>query len=171
VDRPSDEQISRWYPRLFRTALRLTGSAEDAADLTQQTFLLALDRWGQFDGRSLPTTWLHSVLINCVRDWTRRRAVRGTVQIDEWSLLAIADGAHEGRAAMETRESLAALRQAIADLPDAVRHALVITVIDGYSYVEAARMLNEPVGTIASRVHDARGRLRSALQAAEGGVQ
>ena len=77
VDRPSDEQVELWYPRLFRTALRMTGSVDVASDLTQQAFCKALARWGRFDGRSLPTTWLHSILTNCVRDWVRQKAAEG----------------------------------------------------------------------------------------------
>ena len=44
VKRPTEEQLSRWYPRLYRTALRLTGDPSDAADLTQQAFCNALGR-------------------------------------------------------------------------------------------------------------------------------
>jgi RNA polymerase sigma-70 factor (ECF subfamily) len=163
VNRPSEQQVSAWYPRLFRTALRLTGSAEDAADLTQQAFCKALGTWDRFDGAALATTWLHKILLNCIRDWARRRAVRNAPQIEEWNLLPATDDAPESREGIEKREEGAAVRKAVEGLPGDVRSALVATVIDGYSYAEAAELLQVPVGTIASRVYRARTLLRAAM--------
>jgi RNA polymerase sigma factor (sigma-70 family) len=163
VNRPSEQQVTAWYPRLFRTALRLTGSAEDAADLTQQAFCKALGTWDRFDGAALATTWLHQILLNCVRDWARRRAVRNAPQVEEWDLLPANDDTPEGREGIEKQEEGAAVRKAVEGLPGDVRSALVATVIDGYSYAEAAELLQVPVGTIASRVYRARTILRAAM--------
>ena len=66
MKRPNDEQINMWYPRLFRTALRMTGQVEIAGDLTQQAFCNALNKWELFEGKVLPTTWIHQILVNCV---------------------------------------------------------------------------------------------------------
>jgi len=161
--RPSEQQVAAWYPRLFRTALRLTGSAEDAADLTQQAFCKALGTWDRFDGAALATTWLHQILLNCVRDWARRRAVRNAPQVEEWDLLPAIDDTPDGREGLEKQEQGAAVRKAVEELPGDVRSALVVTVIDGYSYAEAAELLQVPVGTIASRVYRARTLLRTAM--------
>ncbi|MFP3937199.1 MAG: RNA polymerase sigma factor [Phycisphaerae bacterium] len=83
---PSEEQVRRWYPRLFATALRLTGNEADAADLTQQTFCSALDKWHSFDGRCLATTWLHGILMNRFRDWLRGRTRKQHRPLDVWAL-------------------------------------------------------------------------------------
>jgi RNA polymerase sigma-70 factor, ECF subfamily len=163
VHRPSEEEIVRWYPRLFRTALRLTGSDEDAADLTQQTFCQALGRWDRFDGTSQPTTWLHRILVNCVRDWARRRVLRKTDSVDAWDLVPMAPDEPGQPAELEKREQAAAIRRAVETLPPPLRYALVATIMDGYSYQEAAEMLEVPVGTIASRVHEARERVKTFL--------
>ncbi|KKK83944.1 hypothetical protein LCGC14_2788310, partial [marine sediment metagenome] len=90
MERPSEEQIAAWYPRLFRTALRLTGNREDSADLVQQAFCKALGSWEQFNGNCLPTTWLHGILVNCVRDRLRRHARRPVEDVDEWALAEMA---------------------------------------------------------------------------------
>jgi RNA polymerase sigma-70 factor, ECF subfamily len=168
VDQPSEEEIVRWYPRLFRTALRLTGSTEDAADLTQQAFCQAIDKWKAFDGASQPTTWLHQILVNCVRDWARRRAVRATEPVDQWDVVPLVHNAPSQHDDLERREQLGSLRQAVETLTPPLRQALVITVLDGYSYQEAAEMLNVPPGTIASRVHQAREQLRKFLNPTTG---
>jgi RNA polymerase sigma-70 factor (ECF subfamily) len=162
VTRPTNEQIGAWYPRLFRTALRLTGSHDDASDLTQQAFLKALGGWESFDGRSLPTTWLHRILVNCVTDWRRKLSSGPSQAIDEWALV-LADGDSTGRR-QDMQEPMQHLRQAIEELPVALRSAFVATVVDGYTYEEAAGVLKVPVGTIGSRVHEARKQLRTVMQ-------
>ena len=55
---PNDEQIAVWHASLFRTALRMTGRAEDAADLTQLAFSKALNAWDQFEAHAKPIAWL-----------------------------------------------------------------------------------------------------------------
>ncbi len=158
---PTPEEIASWYPRLYRTAVRLTGSQDDAADVTQQAFLQALGGWRHFDGRAVATTWLHRILVNCVRDWQRRRA-RDTAPVDVW---AVVPAGHEGGLAddADRRERLDRLRNAIRDLPDTLRPAFVITVLDGYTYKEASDLLDIPVGTVASRVFEARRIVREVM--------
>lgn len=160
---PTEEQIASWYPRLYRTALRLTGSAEQAADLTQEAFCRALDGWDGFNGEALPTTWLHCILLNCVRDCDRRRKVRSGEPLNEWSLAVVTDRPAEQ---LEKREQLDRLRQVIEELPAALRPAFVATVLDGCTYQEAGELLSVPAGTIASRVHEARKKLSAAMQEA-----
>ncbi|MHC4561537.1 MAG: RNA polymerase sigma factor [Planctomycetota bacterium] len=158
-----------WYPRLFRTALRLTGSEQDADDMTQQAFCKALSSWDRFDGRCQPLTWLHSILLNCVRDAMRRRVTRQATSLDEWAIPAFA-GFDECVAEGAVRqEELRALRNAIEQLGSPVRQAFVATVLDGYSYRQAAEMLDVPVGTISSRVYQARQELKSAMIGLFGG--
>ncbi|MCK4624446.1 MAG: sigma-70 family RNA polymerase sigma factor [Phycisphaerae bacterium] len=86
MDRLSEKQVAMYYPRLFRTALRLTVSRDDSADLTQQAFCKALSYWERFDGRCRPATWLHGILLNCVRDWFRMKARRNTEEFQEWAV-------------------------------------------------------------------------------------
>jgi len=162
VNRPSEDEIAAWYPRLLRTALRLTGSPDDASDLTQQAFCRAIGAWDSFDGAAQPTTWLHRILVNGIRDWARRRAVRSVEQLDEWDLVPARTTPAEN-ADVEGREELASLRRAVDGLSPPLRQAVVATLIDGYSYQEAADLLNVPRGTVASRVHEARAQLRAVL--------
>ena len=164
MKRPNDEQINMWYPRLFRTALRLTGNAETAADLTQQAFCKALSKWEQFEGNTLPTTWLHQILLNCLRDWARRKRTQETHSLNEWHLEVLPDLRDGMSDQPQRREQLAHLREAIEDLPQRLRPAFVATVLDGYSYQEAAELLSVPVGTIASRVYQARQQINAVMR-------
>jgi len=163
LQRPDEQQVSRWYPRLFRTALRMTGSADDAAEVTQRALLKALDRWEQFDGKCLPTTWVHSILVNCVRDWGRERAAANSRIFDPWMLTVVSQGPRVGEE-LERLEELACLRAEIDDLPAALRETFVAVVLDGHTYRQAAELLSVPVGTIGSRVNEARKRLQSAMR-------
>ena len=163
MNRPSEEQIAAWYPRLFRTALRLTGNWEDSADLTQQAFCKALGSWERFDGRSRRTTWLHGILVNCVRDKFRRSAVRSVEELQEWSL---DNSSVQGGCLAEElgrQEQLGRLREAVNDLEHELQQPFVAAVLDGYTYGEVAEMLGLPVGTVGRRVYCARRRLRSVM--------
>jgi RNA polymerase sigma-70 factor (ECF subfamily) len=136
--------------------------ADDAADLTQEAVCKALGQWHRFDGRVLVTTWLHRILANCVRDWLRRNHVRSAVSLDA---LPGEPAAGEGRRdALELGEQDGLLREAIEGLPTAMRVAFVLAVLDGYSYRQVADLLEVPVGTIASRIHDARCLVQEAMQ-------
>jgi RNA polymerase sigma-70 factor (ECF subfamily) len=160
---PAEDEIARIYPRLYRTALRMTGSVHDADDATQQAVVQALDAWDRFSGAGLRAAWMHRILVNCVRDLGRRRALRAGTQTEDWVLGALASETPSAGDRLAREESRVALRRAIESLPDALRETFVMTVVDGYSYQEASDILNAPVGTISSRVHEARTRLRAAL--------
>ena len=164
MKRPSNEQIDLWYPRLFRTALRMTGNAETAGDLTQQAFCKALGRWELFEGNVLPTTWIHQILINCVRDWARRKSVHEDCILNEWDLASVPDPQEHPPERLERQEQLAHMRAAIRGLPPTLEPAFVATVLDGYTYQEASEMLAVPVGTIASRIHQARQQLNAVMR-------
>ena len=142
----------------------MTGSVEDAGELTQQAFCKAFARWSQFDGRALPTTWLHSILINCVRDWVRQKAVRGPEDPRDWALSRASDPGRHGHQKLAWEEQLVGLREEIGNLPETLQAAFVVVVLDGYTYRQAAELLSVPVGTIGSRVCDARNRLRQTMQ-------
>ncbi len=140
----------------------MTGSHSDASDLTQQAFLKALGSWKGFNGQSLPTTWLHRILVNCVIDWRRKQSAGPEQALDEWALVMMEGKSTAGE--QDADEPMRRLRQAIAELPDTLRRAFVATVLDGYTYDEAAGVLNVPVGTIGSRVHEARRKLRTVMR-------
>lgn len=151
-----EEQIGQWYPVLFRTALRLTGRAADAADVTQQAFCRALEHWGKFRGGSSVLTWMHRIVVNCARDYLRRSTLRRSQPLDDWAPAAEDISRPEAPEKAVNDEQKQVLREAIMALAGPMRDAFVATVLDGYSYQEAAELLAVPVGTVASRVAAAR---------------
>jgi RNA polymerase sigma-70 factor (ECF subfamily) len=160
-----EQAITDCFPRLYRTALRLAGNVEDASDLAQQACLNAISNWGQFGGRSLVTTWLHSILVNCYRDWRRRAAAHGNESFDEWVIAA--DAGSGTLEELGRREELQTIRREIENLETPLRQTFVAVVVDGYSYKQAAELLSVPVGTVGSRVNEARLRLRRFMRGCE----
>ncbi|MCY2930760.1 MAG: RNA polymerase sigma factor [Planctomycetota bacterium] len=159
-----EKKIAAWYPVLFRTALRLTGSVTDAADLTQQAFCRAIEHWDSFQHNCSPLTWMYRILVNGMKDWSRRETTRRAAPLDEWApLIEDPDGPGVPETAARN-EQLMILRKAIGALAQPMRQAFVATVLDGYSYREAAELLGVPVGTVASRVNAARTELSQTMR-------
>lgn len=144
----------------------MTGSPEDAADLTQEAFRKAFKNWDRFGGRSETVTWLYSILVNCVRDWARKKALRTAEPLDEWDIVAVGGGQGDlhGLDRLQKDEQLMVLREAISKLTPTLRSAFAPCVLDGYTYEETASLLNVPVGTVASRVGSARKQLFAVMR-------
>lgn len=159
--------VRRYQDRLYPTVLRITGCAEDAQDLLQETFLLAYQKLGRFHGESSFYTWIYRIAVNLALSGRRRR--RPTVRIGDGS----ADGPPEPVLdPRETDPSLPLERaerdRIIQDALDALaidqRAVVVLKEFDGLRYEEIADLLGIPVGTVRSRLHRARCELRGRLR-------
>ncbi len=142
---------------LYRTALRICGGDSDVADdITQEAFVRAFKRLGQFRGESSLRTWLTSIVISSASrvlkrgSWLRNKAVELTDQI--------ADGKVRGDADLAAR-----LDAAVAKLPPKLHIVFVMHDIEGYTHLEIGGAVGIPAGTSKARLHDARIRLRAAL--------
>lgn len=153
--------IERHRDRLWAVALRTTQHPEDAADALQDALISAFRRADQFRGDSAVTTWLHRIVVNAALDRMRRSAARPTVRLpqdDDGVTLDIPDSTDEIR----RREDQLVIAQALADLPEEQRQAVILVDIEGYSVEEAANLLGCPAGTVKSRC--SRGRVKLARQ-------
>jgi RNA polymerase sigma-70 factor (ECF subfamily) len=142
-------------PRLYGFCLRLTaGCIDDAEDLTQETLLAAFSSLPRFVGKSSVRTWLYRI---AVHRWRHLREKRGPATLP----LALDGPAQpDGAAASVVRLSLLA---ALQSLPEAQREAFLLVKAEGLTHREAAAVLQVPLGTVQSRVHEATHRLRAAL--------
>ena len=147
---------------LHRVALSLTGQSADAEDLVQDTLIRALRAVERFDGAH-PRAWLLTVLRN-----THLNRLRGRRPV----LLREGESAEDhGRAAPATEDVVldtgfeAGLEAALADLSEDHRAVVALVDVDGLSYEQAATALGVPRGTVMSRLHRARARLRVHLVA------
>jgi RNA polymerase sigma-70 factor (ECF subfamily) len=149
--------VERHRDRLWSVALRTTGDPEDAADALQDALLSAYRRADQFRGESQVTTWLHRIVVNASLDRLRKR--RPTVPLPEFDTDAMADE----RDHIEDRMLQVAVLDALAELPEEQRDALIAVDLEGYSVEEAAAMLGCAPGTIKSRRARARAKLAEGL--------
>ncbi len=141
----------------YAFAYRLTGSAADAEDLTQQAFLVAQEKLGQLRKADSAKSWLFTVLRNCfLKDRQRKRPI----PIGSFGLTIddIPETPPEGGEIDHER-----LQKAIDELPDEFRIVLVMFYFQELAYREIAEQLELPIGTVMSRLARAKGRLRSKL--------
>lgn len=146
-------------PRLFNLAYRMLGSAADAEDIVQETFLLVFRKVRGFKGDSSVGTWLYRLGMNLCIDRLRSRAAgeaRRTQAIGA-DPLAAATGGDE---MVLTRLDL---ERAIAELPEGCRAAFLLHDVEGFDHREVGAILGVSDGTSKSQVHKARLRLRAHL--------
>jgi RNA polymerase sigma-70 factor (ECF subfamily) len=154
-DRDAGERlVTENYPRLYRMLRYLTGSAEVAEDLTQQTFVQAWEGLPAFRGASRLSTWLHRIAYHEYTHWLRARR--------EHAPLDAAMNVPDPRA-LRDWESLV-LPRALAQLSEEQRDAFILYHVQGLSIAEVAAVLEVPGGTVKSRLFAARQRLRALLE-------
>jgi RNA polymerase sigma-70 factor, ECF subfamily len=160
--------VARYQNRLFNTLVNILGSADDALDVAQDTFVNAFQKLHTFKGHSAFYSWLFRIALNAAVSQQRKQ--RPAVSIEaarEQSGLEPSDGHPETRPgyAMESAERQAAVRAALAELPEEYRTVLVLKEMDDLKYEEIAEIVGCPIGTVRSRIHRARADLRVKLQA------
>lgn len=151
------EVLDSTSPQLYRLLLRMTGNAEDAADLIQETFVKGFTRLDQFDGRSAMATWFYRIAVNEALLFRRRQSLTA-LKLRELATLA-------PRKAGTTHNDLNLdMRAALATLSADDQAALLLRYQEGLDYRAIAQILDCPAGTVASRLNRARDRLRAVLQ-------
>ncbi|WP_027132408.1 sigma-70 family RNA polymerase sigma factor [Geminicoccus roseus] len=149
-----DEELRAILPRLRRFALSLTREPAAADDLVQNCLERALSRWGSKRSGGSTQSWLFAILYRQFIDGSRR--ARRLARLLSWF------GDPDAMAA--STEDLVLARSALdmfGDLPAEQRALLVLTVVEGVTYREAAEILGVPMGTVMSRLSSARRRLRT----------
>lgn len=148
-------------PRLRRFAIGLAGNTADADDVLQSAVEKALGRLGQFEVGTRLDSWLFRIIQNTWID-SRRRAHHREVgmEADLMSRLPQAGTVNEG----DTRHSLSDVDRALATLPDEQRLLVVLVLVEGHSYEEAAQLTGVPIGTVMSRLSRARRALVTQLR-------
>ena len=151
---------------LYRVARSITRNPTDAEDLVQDTMFRAYKAISNFDGRH-PRAWLLTIMRNAQINRVRRKRPALLNDPDTTrERLADEDSGEIGPEALvvETRFD-AAIETALDDLPAPFRDVIELVDIHGLSYREAAELLGVPTGTIMSRLHRARTRIRTHLEA------
>ena len=156
--------VRQYWRKVFNVAYKFVGKHDEAEDLTQDIFLKIFKSLDTFDRRANFQTWLISVSRNlCIDHYRSVRKERETIDrgVDA-SDLAPAAPEPGPIAALEQRDRVVLLRQAMAALPETLRTAVLLRDIQELSYQEIADKLRLPEGTVKSRIN--RGRTELARQ-------
>ncbi|NXY95603.1 sigma-70 family RNA polymerase sigma factor [Streptomyces sp. BR123] len=158
--RAVDGFVRALHRDVWRYVAYLSADRQAADDLTQETFLRALGSLHRFEGRSSARTWLLSIARRTVADSLRYAAARPKVSDrDDWQAAA-EQCQPRGVPGFEDGIALAEL---LAAIPGERREAFVLTQLLGLPYVDAAKAIGCPVGTVRSRVARARTSLNELL--------
>lgn len=152
-------EMQTCLPALMRTARALTRSQDRAEDLVQDLVERAMRKQALWEPTGSLQGWLTRMMVNLYRSQLRSPGhARLAVPLDEMAAPLRA------RDELTPRLDLADTARAMDKLPDEQREVLLVVVLGGLSYAEAARALEIPIGTLMSRLGRARSALREALQ-------
>lgn len=155
---------------LYRVALSITRNPPDAEDLVQDTMLRAFRSIARFDGRH-PRAWLLTIMRNAQINRVRRRRPGLLADPEEFAArdAGMADDAAGPEQVVMDRQFDSVVEDAYLALPEKFREVIDLVDLAGLSYDEAAAVLEVPQGTVMSRLHRGRKRIRESL--ADAGVQ
>ncbi len=155
----ASELIDRWYGQhaseLYNYLVKRCPDATTAGDLLQETFLQAVRHSDQLATVTMPRAWLFAIARNMLaRHYRRQRDPQPIAQL--WY-----------EPAPEKDDRLAAMQEAIRELPANLRDTLELRLEQELSYEEIAHVLDIPTGTVRSRLHNAVRQLRDAMRSRE----
>ncbi len=158
--------VERYQRRVVGVAMAVVHNQDDAIELAQETFIRAYENLSKFESRSSFSTWLYRIAANLSIDFRRREGrhvvLRGEDADNEFNRIPTDQG-DSFKEASRTELS-ARLREALEELTPEHRAVILLREVEGLSYDEISDVLQCPRGTVMSRLHYARGRLRGILK-------
>jgi RNA polymerase sigma-70 factor, ECF subfamily len=158
--------VERYQRRVVGVAMAVVHNQDDAIELAQETFIRAYENLSKFESRSSFSTWLYRIAANLSIDFRRREGrhlvLRGEDADNEFNRIPTDQG-DSFKEASRTELS-ARLREALGELTPEHRAVILLREVEGLSYDEISDVLQCPRGTVMSRLHYARGRLRGILK-------
>jgi len=160
--RAFDLLIMKYQHRIISLVCRYVSDSSEAQDVAQEAFIKAYRAIGRFRGDSAFYTWLYRIAINTAKNWIvakNRRPPAGDIDAVEAEQYGISDRLKETSTPENEllREEIErTVYDAIADLPEDLRTAIMLREMDGMSYQEIATTMECPIGTVRSRIFRAR---------------
>ncbi len=160
--------VAAYQDRLYRFALRLSGSPQDAEEITQDALIRAYRALGGFADQRMRELqlrpWMYTIAMNVFRNRARVNRV-ATIGLDGSE--AQVSGSN-GSAPQEDHATRLVIEEMIRSLPEHNRVSLVLRHIEGLSYAEIASIVEQPIGTVKANVHRALASLRHELSSEAG---
>jgi RNA polymerase sigma-70 factor (ECF subfamily) len=152
----------KYKNELYRTALAITRDHGAAEELLQDCLLRAYDHIDSVDGCSSLRPWLHRIIVNLSYNWATKKRLR-LVSLDDVFERLLSMPRSSPERAFERQEVMQVLDDAIKSLSMPQRVAIVLFYSQGFNLTEIAYVLDCPVGTVKSRLHNARRALKRRL--------
>lgn len=169
--------LLKYQGRLYNVTLRICANPDDAAELTQETFVKVIENIGRFQGKSSFYTWAFRIAVNLTLNHCRRRARLGFRSLDAGErgfsdrtaqLLREYignDKSPDPVGVAQSRETTEIVVQCLMKLDESHRTVIVLRDLEGMSYAQMAQVLGVELGTVRSRLSRARSKLKEILEA------
>jgi len=158
--------VERYQHRVVRVAMAVVHNQDDALELAQETFVRAYENLAKFESRSSLSTWLYRIAANLAIDFRRREGRHTVLRGEEGEFELGRLPSERGNSFAETARSELnrRLHGALEELTPEHRAVILLREVEGLSYDEIGDILQCPRGTVMSRLHYARNRLRGILK-------
>ncbi|MHC4623950.1 MAG: sigma-70 family RNA polymerase sigma factor [Planctomycetota bacterium] len=168
--------IGKYQNRIYNTILKMCANRDDAAELTQDTFVKVIENLERFQGRSGFYTWLFRIAVNLTLNYCQRSVKLGCRSLEGYDEERDSekksqlkeflrdDASPDPVDVAQNRELCEAVVKALMKLDETQRAVVVLRDIEGMSYADMADVLGVELGTVKSRLSRARGSLREILE-------
>ena len=170
-DAALNELMERHAPKLFNYLIRCLQNEEDAADAAQETFVRVYQNRARFDAHQRFSTWLYAIATNLVKDRYRYRSRHPQVSLEAENAETedelgenLPEHAPTPSESIEAAERAAAVRNAVAELPEELRTPLILSEYEELSHAEIAEILKCSAKAVETRIYRARLQLRASLR-------
>ncbi|MHC4425086.1 MAG: sigma-70 family RNA polymerase sigma factor [Planctomycetota bacterium] len=172
-----EQLILKYQNRIYNIVLKICRDPDDAAELTQETFVKIIENLNRFEGRSSFYTWAFRIAVNLTLNYCQRNARLALRSLDAEEEqcdsqarhvlkdLLSDDSSPDPAALAQSKELYEIVVKALMRLDDAQRAVVVLRDIEGMSYARIAEVLDIELGTVRSRLSRARSKLRDVLEA------
>ena len=163
-----NQLVLRWERPIYALAYRVIGREEDARDVCQETFLRAFRALNGFRGQAKFSSWLYRIALNLCRDWIRRQRRAPVSQLPEDAdaiEMASETGPVESIEDLVARRELSAIvEEAMSELSEEQRTAIILKEYHGMTFQEIADMQGCPLSTVKTRLYQGLSLLRRRLE-------
>ena len=166
--RALDRLLRDQQPRIYAVCRRIAGNDADALDATQDAMIAVVRGLPRVDGRSRFSTWVYRVATNSCLDELRRRKRRPVVGLPEYDGVPVEIVDDRGPGLGDQVADRMLVDEALADLPEDFRAAVVLRDLCQLDYAEIAEVLGIPPGTVRSRIARGRAHLADKISSVSG---
>jgi RNA polymerase sigma-70 factor (ECF subfamily) len=158
--------IIKYQNRIYNLILRMCGNPEDAAELTQDTFIKVIEKIASFEGKSSFYTWLFRIAVNITLNFCQKNARLAAKSLEEQTLDNILqdNNTPEPSVIAQNKELCQLVTCSLEKLDEAQRAVIVLRDIEGMNYEQISEVLGLELGTVKSRISRARTELKYILE-------